>query len=108
MAAVTPQVNPEATSRLYGALAEHAGVSRIIQIDDPRVAADVIQRSDGARFAWLVSQADEPLTVKPQLADGLSLTPLGGQAGAQPDGSVTIAPFGVCVCQLVDTVANGS
>src|ERR1035438_5703906 len=37
MAAVTPAVNPEAASVLYDALAVHAGVSRLVTVDDPRV-----------------------------------------------------------------------
>jgi endo-1,4-beta-mannosidase len=107
MAALTPQVNPEATSRLYGALAAHAGVSRVVQVDDPRVAADLIVRPDGTRFAWLVSQADEPLTVKPELAGGLRPVPLdgAGDSGAASD-VVTIAPFGVCVLRLEDAAAS--
>jgi len=103
MAALTSRVNPEATSTLYGALAAHAGVRREVQVDDPRIATDLIDRSDGARFAWLVSQADEPLTVKPELAPGLKLLPLAG-AGDREAASdvVTIAPFGACVLRLVD------
>jgi Cellulase (glycosyl hydrolase family 5) len=102
MAAVTPAVNPEATSRLYGALAVHAGISRLVRVDDPRVAADAIERTDGARFAWLVSQADETLTVRPQLADGLALVPLDGNPldGRTAGNEVTIPPFGVRVLRL--------
>jgi len=97
MAAVTPAVNPDATSLLYRALAAHAGISPLVRVDDPRVAADVIERTDGARFAWLVSQADETLTVRPELAGGLTLRPLdGGAAGDE----VTIPAFGVCVLRL--------
>src|ERR1022692_3996800 len=88
MAAMTPQVNPEATSTLYDALAAYAGVSRLVTVGDPRIAADVMVRSDGARFAWLVSQAAEPVTVKPQLAAGLRLCPLGG---GPADGTVSRA-----------------
>jgi len=111
MAAGTPQVNPDATSQLYAALAAHGGVRHLVRVDDPRVAADVIERADGARFAWLVSQADQTLTVRPELAGGLTLAPLAGpasQAGAsQAAGdSVTIPPFGVCVLRLAD--ATGS
>jgi endo-1,4-beta-mannosidase len=98
MAAVTPRVNPEATSAIYDALAEHAGVLRLVTSDDPRVASDVLVRSDGHRFAWLVSQADEPVTVKPGLAAGLRLTHLDGAAA---DTGVTLPPFGVSVLRLV-------
>lgn len=103
MAAVTPRVNPEAISRIYDALAGHAGVRRLVKADDPRVAADLVVRSDGTRFAWLVSQADEPVTIKPELATGLTLTPLDGIAGSEGHGdAVTLAPFGVGVFRLTD------
>lgn len=97
LAADAPAVNPEATSTLYDALAVHAGVRRLVTVDDPRIAADVMVRSDGARFAWLVSQAAEPVTAKPQLAPGLRLCALDGS----PAGSaVTLAPYGVGVFAL--------
>jgi endo-1,4-beta-mannosidase len=101
MAAVTPRVNPEATSTLYGALAVHAGVRRLIEVGDPRVASDVMVRSDGARLAWLVSQASQQLTIEPRLASGLTLAPAGPDAGP-PEGSgpVTIPPWGVAVFRL--------
>ena len=120
MAAMTPRVNPEATSTLYDALAAYAGVSRLVTVGDPRIAADVMVRSDGTRFAWLVSQAAESVTVKPQLAAGLRLCQLGpGPAGgtvtpadgavaladgavALADGTVTLDPFGVSVFALLD------
>jgi endo-1,4-beta-mannosidase len=100
MAAVTPNVNPEATSALYGALAAHAGVRRLICVDDQRVASDVIVRADGERFAWLVSQANQQLTIEPRLASGLTLAPADGS------GSVTIPPFGVAVLRLAGTAPS--
>jgi endo-1,4-beta-mannosidase len=96
MAAVTPRVNPEATSKLYDALAIEAGVRRLVRTGEPRVAADVLIRPDGARFAWLVSQADQPVTLQPELADGLRLAAIGGGVCE----SVTLAPFGVGVFRL--------
>jgi endo-1,4-beta-mannosidase len=101
MASVTPQVNPEATSRIYAALAAHAGVCRPVVVDDARIAADLVVRSDGSRFAWLVSQADEQVTIKPELAAGLRLAPMDGIAGSVGDGgAVTLDPFGVGVFRL--------
>jgi endo-1,4-beta-mannosidase len=97
MAAVTPGVNPEATSVLYDALAVHAGVSRLVTVDDPRVAADILVHQDGTRLAWLVSQAAEPVAVKPQLAAGLRLCDLDGDA---VNGEVSLVPFGVRVFRL--------
>lgn len=102
MAALTPRVNPEGTSRIYAALAEHAGVRALVSVDDPRVGADVLVRSDGRRFAWLVSQADEPVLVKPELEPGLALAPLGHAAGGQCDGGTArLDPFGVAVFRIV-------
>ena len=97
MAAATPRVNPEATSAVYDALAAHAGVRRLVTSDDPRIACDVLVHSSGTRFAWLVSQADEAVTVKPELAAGLRLGNLDGSAA---DADVRLAPFGVGVFRL--------
>jgi endo-1,4-beta-mannosidase len=97
MAAATPAVNPEATSVLYDALAVHAGVRRLVTVEDPRVAADTLVHADGTRLAWLVSQATEPVAVKPQLAAGLRLCALDGSTA---NGEVTLVPFGVGVFRL--------
>ena len=82
------------TSTLYDALAIYAGVRRPVAVDDPRVAADVLVRADGARFAWLVSHAAEPVTIKPQLSSGSRLC---GLDGAPASETITLAPFGVGV-----------
>jgi hypothetical protein len=101
MAAVCPGINPEATSTLYGALAAHAGVRRDIQVDHPRVASDVMVRTDGARFAWLVSEANQQLTVEPRLASGLTLAGDAVNAVSSDGGEpVTIPPWGVAVLRL--------
>jgi endo-1,4-beta-mannosidase len=99
MAAVTPAVNPEAASMLYDALAAVAGVRRPVTVDDARVAADILVHADGTRFAWLVSQAAEPVAVKPQLAAGLRLCALDGDTA---DGEIGLDPFGVRVFRIVD------
>jgi hypothetical protein len=91
LAAGTPRVNPDATTRLYDALADEAGVERPVRVEDPRVAADVMVHEDGTRYAWLVSQADEPVTVKPVLS-GATLPP-----GRE---STTLGPYGVAVLRL--------
>jgi hypothetical protein len=98
MAAATPGVNPEATSVLYDALAVHAGVNRLVTVEDPRVATDILVHQDGTRFAWLVSQAGEPVAVKPQLAAGLRLSALDGDTA---NGAINLVPFGVGVFRLV-------
>ncbi|MBV9379779.1 MAG: beta-mannosidase, partial [Streptosporangiaceae bacterium] len=102
MAAVTPHVNPDATVRLYDALATHAGARREITVEDPRVATDVIVRDDGARFAWLVSHASEPVTVKPATAAGLGLATLDG---SPVSAGVTMGPFGISVFRITGTGA---
>ncbi len=99
MAAATPDVNPEATSVLYDALAVHAGVNRLVTVEDPRVATDILVHQDGTRLAWLVSQAAEPVAVKPQLAAGLRLSALDGDTA---NGEINLVPFGVGVFRLVD------
>jgi hypothetical protein len=67
-------------------------VERVVRVEDPRVSADVMVHEDGTRYAWLVSQADEPLTVKPHLGAGAALPP--GQDSA------TLSPFGVTVLRI--------
>jgi endo-1,4-beta-mannosidase len=76
MAALTPGVNPDATVALYGALAAHAGVRRLISVDDPRVACDVLAHHNGTRFAVIASHADERLALKAALAPGETLATL--------------------------------
>jgi hypothetical protein len=51
--------DPGATSMLYDVLVIRAGLSRPVTVDDPRVATDVLVRSDGGQLAWLASH---PLT----------------------------------------------
>jgi endo-1,4-beta-mannosidase len=91
MAAVTPRVNPEATHRVYDALADVAGARRAVTVPDPRVLAAELRHRDGRRFAFLVSQAPAELTVTPAV-DGGSLADL--ETGA-PVEEVTLAPYGV-------------
>jgi hypothetical protein len=100
MAAVTPRVDAEPLVALYGALAEHAGVCRPVAVDDPRVACDVLLRDDGARFAVLVSQAAEPVTVKPVVDGGASGAALATLDGSRESGEIVIAPFGVVVLMI--------
>jgi endo-1,4-beta-mannosidase len=97
MAAVTPQVNPEMTATLYDALAVVAGVRRAVVVNDARIAADTMVRSDGVRFAWLVSQANQTVEVKPQVAAGFRLTWLDGSPA---DGGIAIDAFGVSVLRI--------
>ncbi len=104
LAAMSAQVNPEATSKLYDALAALACARRPVIIDDPRIAVDAMVRDDGTRFVWLVSQAAEAITVNPRVAAGARLT---GLDGADIAGAIALAPFGVSVLVL-DPVAKAS
>ncbi len=97
MTALTPEVNPSAVSTLYDALATYAGVGRRVAVDDPRVAADVLVHADGRQFAWLVSHAAEPVTVKPQLTAGTRLCDL---AGGPANGTIILPAFGVGVFRV--------
>ena len=93
-AAETPFVNPEPTHRLYAALALEAGVERPVTVADGRVAAAELEHEDGRRFVWLVSHADEALTVTPQPVAG-ALVDLEGAAVTQ----VELEPHGVVVLE---------
>jgi endo-1,4-beta-mannosidase len=90
MAEANGQVNPEPTYRIYDALATVAGIERAVRTDDPRVLADTMSHVDGRRFAWLVSQHPDELTVTPS---GATLRTLDGE----PVTAVTLAPYGVQV-----------
>ncbi|HKT05157.1 MAG TPA: cellulase family glycosylhydrolase [Rugosimonospora sp.] len=94
MAAATPGVNPEQTWRLYRALAVHAGVTPVVRLDEPRVLVDSLDRDDGARFVWLISQSPVPVTVSPVTPTGSPLHELHTTAEAS---TVEIPAFGVRV-----------
>ncbi|MEW2544380.1 cellulase family glycosylhydrolase [Streptomyces sp. NPDC047002] len=95
MAARTARVNPDATHRLYAALAEVAGAARPVTVDSPFVGADTVRHEDGRRFVWLVSQSGADETVRPRA--GAALRELGGGA---PVDEVTLPPYGVRVLRL--------
>ncbi|WP_329320416.1 cellulase family glycosylhydrolase [Streptomyces sp. NBC_01262] len=88
MAAASPHVNPEDTQLLYDALADLAGVTRTIRVDDRRVAAAVLLHDDGRRFAVLTSQSDVPVTVKPVVHGAGSLD------------AFELGPYGVAVREI--------
>ncbi|MFL6074453.1 MAG: cellulase family glycosylhydrolase [Mycobacteriales bacterium] len=95
LAAATPAVNPEATSRLYDALAAEAGVRRPVTVADPRVAVDHLVHAAGRRWVWFVSQAAEELAVKP------ALTIPGQLRDLDESGTLTLPPYGVAVLEFV-------
>jgi endo-1,4-beta-mannosidase len=91
MAARTPRVNPENTSRVYSALATVAGVDRPLRVNDPRVITGRLRTGD-AEVAVLVNTSADPLevllTVKGAASYGL-------YRGAGPVSELTLSPFGV-------------
>lgn len=56
----------------------------------------MLEREDGRRFVWLVSQSVEPLTVRP-VVDG----PLRDLATGEEVAEVGPAPYGVRVLELI-------
>lgn len=105
LAAAQGRVNPEATARLYRALAAHAGIEAPVTVDDDRVFVDGLVHDDGRRFVWFVSQSADPLTLTPILAGGGTLRDvLTGATGTE----VEVAPFGVRVLQVVPATADPS
>ncbi|MEJ3655865.1 beta-mannosidase [Actinomycetes bacterium KLBMP 9759] len=96
MAAQQAHVNPEDTHRIYDALAQVAGIRRDLVVDDPLVFTDTMVHSDGRRFGWIVSQHADEVTVRPR--SDATLVPLGG---GQPLETITLAPFGVLVVELL-------
>jgi hypothetical protein len=65
-----------------------------VEVGEPRVLVDCLERSDGQRFVWLISQSDAPLTVTPRAGSGLPLHDL--DTGAEIS-IVELAPYGVHV-----------
>ncbi|OLF15547.1 beta-mannosidase [Actinophytocola xanthii] len=96
MAAALPSVNPEPTHAVYDALAVLAGVERPVTVADPLVHAATLSHEDGRRFAWLVSQSPDPLTVRPTVRGGLA-----GLEDWRPLDELTLPPFGVSVLNLL-------
>jgi endo-1,4-beta-mannosidase len=96
LAASCSRVNPEQTWRLYSALADLAGVEQAVTVDRPDVLVDGLVHEDGRRFVWLVSECDARLVVRPRVAAGTRLIPLGG---GDPVEQIELAPYGVTVLQ---------
>jgi endo-1,4-beta-mannosidase len=92
LAAATARVNPEPTWRIYDALAEIAGLSRPVTVEDPRVLAAELRHRDGRNFVWLVSQSDTEVTVKPTVQGHLADLGTG-----QPVEEITLGAYGVRV-----------
>jgi hypothetical protein len=95
LAASRPRVNPEATWRVYQALAEEAGAAGPVAVADPRVLVDSLVHDDGTRYVWLVSESADELQAQPRVADGVLETLTG-----DPVDTAVLAPYGVQVLRL--------
>lgn len=95
MAALTMGVNPEPTWRLYAALAEVAGVTPEVSVNDPRVIVGEMLHEDGRRFVWFISESDTRLSCTPRVNGG-TLRDLEGGAVRLP---LELEPFGVRVLE---------
>jgi endo-1,4-beta-mannosidase len=93
MAALTAGANPEATWRLYAALAEVAGVSLPVRVLDPRVVVDELEHQDGRRFTFLINLSEQALTVAPEVRSGT----LADRTSGSVVHEVHLPPFGVRV-----------
>jgi hypothetical protein len=65
------------------------------------VLVDGLVHQDGRRFVWLVSERDVAQVVRPRLAAGGRLTPLGGGDTVE---EVELEPYGVRVLQLATRI----
>jgi endo-1,4-beta-mannosidase len=103
LAAGSARVNPEPTWRIYDALAEVAGLSRPVTVEDPRVFAAELRHTDGRNFVWLVSQSDTEVTVKPTVQGRLADLHTG-----RPAEEVTLDAYGVRVLRREPATLVGS
>lgn len=99
-AARTPAVNPEDTWKLYSALAESAGVVRVIHIPDGRIMVGVLL-TDRGRVAILQNTSDQKVEAALELTglDPSSLTRWGEEGGLEKE-TIALSGFGVEVLVL--------
>jgi hypothetical protein len=98
LAAGAANVNPNDIVRLYRALAARAGCEAPVRVARLDVHVDRLVREDGVVLTWLHSYADEPVEVRPELADGCVLRDR--HTGSDLE-TVTLAPRGVAIAQLL-------
>ena len=77
MASHIPAANPESTWRLYAALAEAAGVSRPVRVDDPRVLTGMLRSTDGRETVIFVNASPDRVATTPVTSLELELGPDG-------------------------------
>ena len=97
LASAPPRVNPTDIARLYRALAVRAGTLPDVHVDRADIHVDRLVRNDGQTFVWLLSHADDAVTVAPVLPADAVLLDL---AADEPVDRVALPPGGVRVLRL--------
>lgn len=98
-AASLPNANPESSWRLYRALGAQAGIEQMVRSDRPEVLVDGLVHSGGARYVWLVSSSELPISAPVRLRGGGCLEDL--ESGERLDTFAELEPYGVRVFRLI-------
>ncbi len=99
MAASTPRANPENTWRLYGALAQAAGIALPLSVSDPRVMVARL-RSAGNELALVINMSPEQRNVKLVTLEGSSYGRYQAVSNS-PVEVLVLPPFEVEVLKLI-------
>lgn len=104
LAARTPAVNPEATARLYQAIAVEAGARPPVRVADPRVSVGRLEVG-GSGLAVVANLTGEDLDARIDTAPGAHLvdSPLAGPA----HDVARLGPFGVDFVAYAGPTGNG-
>lgn len=100
-ASALPNANPEATWRLYRALAVRAGVERAVASDAPEVLVDRLVHRDGACYVWAVNIGDRPLAPRIELCGGGWLQDVESGDRIEAGAGAGLPPYGVRVFRWV-------
>lgn len=92
-----PRTNPDATARLFRALAARAGALPEIHTDRLDVLIDELRRDDGTRLVWVVSEAQTPVGVPLTAPAGAPFTDV--ESGTPVEGEVQLDPYQVRVLE---------
>jgi hypothetical protein len=98
-AAALPNANPEATWRLYRALAIRAGVERAVTSDLPEVLVDRLVHRDGSCYVWAINTGDGPRSPRIEVCGGGWLQDV--ESGERVEAEVGLPPYGVRVFHWV-------
>jgi endo-1,4-beta-mannosidase len=98
-ASALPNANPEATWRLYRALAVHAGVVRAAASDTPDVLVDRLVHRDGSCYVWAVNLSDRSQVPRIELYGAGWLEDV--ESGERVEAEAGLPPYGVRVFRWV-------